>query len=477
MRNSQQYVDRLREMRPNVYTGGKTVRRDDPRIMPGVKVISKTFDLVDDPEFADLLTATSHLSGQRISRFSHIHHSVDDLRKKQEMTRKICQRTGGCVQRCMGVDALNAISVVAYDIDQATGSEYYPRFLKYLRYFQDNDLVGNAAQSDAKGNRKLRPHQQADPDLYLRVVERRKNGIIVRGCKAHNSTSPYADEIIVLPTRAMTKEEGDWAVAFATPADAEGISLITRTSSYRPRKYLEAPLAEIGESDSFTVFEDVFVPWERVFLCGEWQAAGQLALQFANFHRFSYTGCKPAITDILMGAAALVAEYNGIEDASHVKDEITELIAIGELVYATGVAAAHCSKVAASGTYVPEALYSNIGRYHAGTNIFKEYETLVALAGGLPGTLPPEEDFYDEHTGPLLAKYIMRKEGINAENQHRCFRLISDLVCSGQAGLNQIGGIHGGGSPVMERIGIRAGYDLETRKKLAKYLAGIQGED
>jgi len=473
MRTSAEYLAKLKAMRKNVRLGGEIVERDDPRLVPGTRVISMTFDLVDDPRFKDLLTATSHLTGRTINRFCHIHQSPEDLMKKQELTRLLCQRSGGCIQRCMGIDALNALSVVTFLTDMAHGTEYHQRFLDYLRAYQDNDWVANCAQTDVKGDRSKRPHEQADPDLYLRVIERRRDGIIVRGAKAHNTMAPYADEIIVLPTRFMGEKDRDYAVAFAVPADAEGLHLVCRSTTPRPRKKLKAPANELGVADSFSIFDDVFVPWERVFLCGEYDQAGYLAGLFAAYHRHSYTGCKPATTDVMMGATALVAEYNGIAKAPHVRDRLAELITVAELVYGAGIAAAVRSQKAPSGTQVPDFVFVNAGRYHAGVNIYREFETLAEIAGGLPATLPHEEDFLDPTVGPLLHKYIMRNPAVSAENQHRLFRLISDMIVSSAGGVAQVAGVHGGGSPIMEKIALVLQYDLEAKKQLVRDLAGI----
>ena len=473
MRTSQEYREKLFKMRNNVYMDGELVGRDDPRIAPGINVVSQTYDMAEDPQYDGIMTATSHLSGEKINRFCHIHQSVDDLLNKQKMTRLACQKTGGCIQRCMGIDAMNALSVITYATDQAMGTEYNKRYLKYLAYFQENDLTANCAQTDVKGDRKKRPHEQVDPDLYLRIVERKSDGIVVRGAKAHNTIGPYADEIIVTPTRFLTAEESDWAVSFALPADWEGIHMVCRPSMPRPRQRLHAPMATFGDVESFTIFDDVFVPWERVFMCGEREYAGMLALLFALYHRHSYTGCKPATSDVLMGFAALVAEYNGIEKAEHVRHKLAEMISVAELVYAAGIAAAVTAKRQASGTYTPDVVYCNVGRRHAGVNIYHEFEIVADLAGGLPATLPPEGDFYHEQIGPLMEKYIMRNPEISAENQHRCFRALSDAISSGHASLAQIAGLHGGGSPVMEAIAILGTYDLKAKKNIAKYLAGI----
>ena len=274
----------------------------------------------------------------------------------------------------------------------------------------------------------------------------------------------------------MSKNDGDWAVAFAIPSDTEGVTLVCRSTSPRDRVKYKAPFTNYGACDSMTVFDNVFVPWERVFMCGETKFAGRLALGFANNHRFSYCGCKPAVTDIMMGASSLVADYNGIGKESHVVDEVTELMITAEIVYGSGIAAAATSKKNAAGSVEPNFLYSNCGRYHAGVNIYHEYDILASIAGGLPATLPPEDDFINEDTKAYMDKYIMRNPEISAENQHRLFRFISDFSCSSMGGVYQYAGVHGGGSPIMEKIGVRSFYDLESKKDMVKYLAGIDDE-
>jgi len=473
IKTSDEYVERLKKMKPNVYAHGRKIARDDPILEKPINTLRFTFDAVNDPDLKDLLVTRSHLTGDPINRFTSLNLSIEDLYSQQEMKRKCCHRVGGCTQRCMATDTLNALGVVTKDIDDDRGTHYHDNFVEFLKYYQDNDLVGSTAMTDMKGDRRLRPAQQEDPDLYLRVVEKNNKGIVVRGAKNHITMGPYVDEHLVIPTRAMTKNEGDWAVSFAIPADADGIKIISRIVTPRPRIELEAPYNEFGVSDSVVTFDNVFVPWDRVFMCGEWEFAGRLALTFAGFHRHSYCGCKPAVTDIILGTSALVAEYNGVGNSPHIVDELTELMIIAELVYASGIAAAAKSTKTSSGIYMPKFIYSNTGRYLAGTKIYHEYDTLTAIAGGLPSTLPPEEDFLSPETGPELEKYISRKPGVSAEKLHRLYRFISDYSCSAMCGWALYAGVHGGGSPVMEKIGIRAEYDLESKKQIARNLAGI----
>jgi aromatic ring hydroxylase len=477
MKTGEEYLQKLYAMKPNVIINGQAVGRDDPRLQAVAKVMALTLDKVDDPDFKDLLKVESKEYGT-INRFTHIHQSVDDLLKKQELTRNICRLTGGCVFRCMGIDAMNGLSIITHRAESMTGKPYHQRFKEYLKFWQENDIVGSCAQTDVKGNRALRPHQQADPDLYLRVVERRDDGIVVRGAKNHITAAAVAEEIIVIPTRMLTPEEDEYAVAFAVPGDWEGVKLVTRASSHK-RDYYSCPSGDFGDVENFIIFDDVFIPNERVFLSGdkgEHAFGGWAALLFALYHRHSYTGCKPASSEIILGYSALVSEYSGIENKKHVQSKLADLISVAELVYAAGIAAAHKATKDDSGTMIPDAVFCNVGRKHAGKNYYHELEILADLAGGLPATLPHEADFYDEAIGPFIQKYIKRKEDVPSEDIYKLYRVLSDVLCSSIGGVSAVAGIHGGGSPAMEDVAILKQYDLDLRKKIAKYLAGIAEE-
>ncbi|MEA1970809.1 MAG: 4-hydroxyphenylacetate 3-hydroxylase N-terminal domain-containing protein [Thermodesulfobacteriota bacterium] len=467
------------KMKRNLYMGGEKVGRDDERLKGQLRVIRETYDRANDPDFEDVCTATSHLTGEKINRFTHIHQSIDDLLKKQLMTKVLSHRVGGCIMRCMGIDAMNAISVVTYEMDQMLGTDTNQNFLKYLRYWQDNDITANCAQTDTKGDRLKRPHQQKDPDLYLRIIESRPDGIIVRGAKVDNTVAPVGDEIVAIPTRFMTDKDNDYAVAFAIPADTDGVKLLTRPAFNFKRQHLQAPLAEMGDAESFTIFDDVFVPRERVFMDGKGDPrqtafAGFLALLFAHYHRHSYTGCKPAVSEVLASAAALVAEYNGIEKEDHARDKISHLIGTAELVFAAGQMSAYRAERSESGTWIPDEVLTNAGRRLAGEAIYDEYKIVADLAGGLCAALPFEGEFFSEEVGKLANKYMMRNPEVSAENQHRCFRGLENMIVGDLAGAMQVAGLHGGGSPQMETISMMARYDVESLKSIAKYLFGIE---
>lgn len=486
MRTKEQYFAGLNKLRRNLYFKGEKIGRDHEDLLPSIDVIGATFDAARNPETEALCTADSHLTGEKINRFCHVHQSTDDLHKKQDMTRALCQKAGYCIGRCMGVDALNAINAVSYEADRGNKgqTEYHKNFLKWLEYFQKNDLVGSCAQTDVKGERMKRPSKQIDPDAYLRVVEKRSDGIVVRGCKVHITFASVADEILVLPTRALTPEEGDYAVAFAVPGDHEGVKQVVHPHNFRKRSHIERGF-NWGATDSYVIFDDVFVPWDRVFLCGEHQHGGICALLFALFHRHSYSGCKPAVGDILLGLASLASEVNGIEKADHVREHLAQLITISELGYAAGYTASSMGKPEifipgigvhpyGPGAYIPNSMYANVGRCLTGDAVYHEQEILCKLAGGMPATFPFEQDLMNDELKPLLEKYIKRNPDIPVEDQIKFWLFFTDFACSAAGAAINYAGVHGGGSPIMEQITITSQFDMKFRKNLVKRLAGMK---
>ncbi len=489
MRTKQQWLEAVYKMKRNLYIGGDKIGRDHELLGPSTEVMGTTFDLARDPQNEELMTAISHLTGEKISRFCHIHQSTDDLHKKQDMTRMICRVVGGCIQRCMGVDAANAIYTVSYEADRENSgtTDYHENFKKWLKRFQTEDLVGCCAQTDVKGERMKRPSEQEDPDSYVHVVEKKPDGIVVRGCKLHITDAAVADEILVVPTRALKDTDRDYAVSFAVPGDWDGVKQLVTIHNFRERKHFPKGF-NAGSCDSYVIFDDVFVPWERVFLCGEHKHGGILALLFALFHRHSYSGCKPALGDLLLGACALVADCNGITGAKHVQDKLAEIIKTSELGYAAGFTASAMGKPEllipgvgmrpyGPGNMIPNSIYCNVGRCLTGEAIFHEMEILADIAGGMPATFPYEGEFLNPEVKDLARKYTTRTPRMSPENQAQLWRHIGDIAVSAKAGCSMFGALHGGGSPRMERIGIISQYDMEMRRDIVRKIAGMEKEE
>lgn len=486
MRTRAQYVEGLSKMNRNLYFNGGMIDRLDPLQEGALNVMGLTFDAAWDPASKDLCTATSHITGETINRFNHIHQNVDDLHKKQDMTRFLVNKVGQCIQRCMGIDASNAIHAVSFEAQKSPKAKtaYHDNWLKWLERFQREDLVASCAQTDAKGERLKRPAEQGDPDMYVHVVEERSDGIVVRGCKVHISEASISDEILVVPNRALQKGEEAYALAFAVPSDYEGVKQIVHFHNYRKRDTFQRGI-EYGYTDSYVIFDDCFIPWERVFLCGETQHGGMTALLFALFHRHSYSGCKPAMLDYVIGMGALAAEINGIEKTPHVREMLSKLIMTGELGYAAGYTSSALGKPEVfmpglgvvpygPGSYIPNSIYANVGRCLTGEAVFHEQEILCNIAGGMPATFPYENDLTNPEIKNLLEKYLNRNPKMPIEEQIKFWMNFIDFGLSSSAGATLYGAYHGGGSPIMEQIAITSQYDLESKKDIVRAIAGMK---
>lgn len=480
MMTAEQYEESLRRLNLVVYMFGEKLENivDDPIIRPSMRAVAKTYELAHVPEHEDLMTATSHLTGNRINRFTHIHQGVEDLVKKSKMGRLLGRETGCCFQRCVGMDALNALSIVTYDIDQKYGRHYHRRFLKYLEYVQENDLTCDGAMTDPKGDRSLPPHQQTDPDLYLHILEERKDGIVVRGAKAHQTGAVNSHEVIVMPTMALKKEDRDYAVAFALPSDARGIHYIVGRQSCDTRKLEDGKIDRgnilFGGHEALVVFDNVFVPWERVFMCRENDFAGQLVEVFAGYHRQSYA-CKVGVGDVLIGASQTVAEFNRVDRASHIKDKIVEMNHLNETLYCGCIACASEGHKEPSGTFSVNTLLANIHKHNVTRFPYEIARLAQDIAGGLMVTLPSEKDLRSPDVGPWIEKYYRAHPDISTENRMRVLRLIENLTLGAAAVGYLTESMHGAGSPQAQRIMISRKVNMEVKKQAARKLCGIDG--
>jgi 4-hydroxybutyryl-CoA dehydratase/vinylacetyl-CoA-Delta-isomerase len=481
MMNAAQYEASLRKLRLNVFLFGERVDNvvDHPIIRPSMQAVALTYELAHRPEHAELMTATSHRSGRIINRFTHIHQSVDDLVKKSKMGRLLGGQTGCCFQRCVGLDALNALSIATHAIDRAQGTGYHARFLDYLDYVQAHDLTCDGAMTDPKGDRGRAPHQQADPDLYLRVVAERPGGIVVRGAKAHQTGAVNSHEIIVMPTISMRPEDRDYAVAFALPADAEGITYILGRQSCDTRKLeggtFDAGNLRFGGHEALAIFEDVFVPWERVFMYKEHAFAGRLVEQFAAYHRQSYA-CKVGVGDVLIGAAQTIAEYNGTARASHIRDKIVEMNQLNETLFCGCLACAAEGHREPSGTYAVNTLLANVHKQNVTRFPYEIARLAQDIAGGLMVTLPSEKDLRSAAVGGWIRKYLQTRPEVRVEDRMRILRLIENLTLGAAAVGYLTESMHGAGSPQAQRIMIARQVDLGAKQALARRLCGI-GDD
>lgn len=475
----EEYVESMRKMKLNVYMFGEKIENpvDDPILRPSLNSVKATYDLAQMPEYEDLMTVTLE-DGRKINRFANIHRSTDDLMKKVKMQRLCGQKTASCFQRCVGMDAFNAEWSTTYEIDKKYGTHYHENFRKYLRMVQDEDLTVDGAMTDPKGDRGLAPHEQPDLDMYLRVVERREDGIVVRGAKAHQTGIINSQEVIVMPTVAMGPDDKDYAVSFAVPTDADGIVMIIGRQSCDTRK-LEGSQIDVGNSqfggvEALVVFDDVFVPNDRIFMDGEYEFAGVLVERFAGYHRQSYGGCKVGVGDVLIGATALAADYNGVPKASHIKDKLIEMTHLNETLYCCGIACSAEGTPTESGNYIIDLLLANVCKQNVTRYPYEIARLAEDIAGGLMVTAPSEKDLKDPVVGGYVDKYLKGVEGVSTENRLRILRLIENITLGTAAVGYRTESLHGAGSPQAQRIMISRQSNMGRKKELAKAIANIK---
>ena len=476
----EQYVESIRKMNRNIYYQGKKLENpvDHPVLRPSMQCLIDTYEMALMPEYEDLMTTTSLLTGRKINRFNNIHKNLDDLNKKVKMQRLMGQRTGSCFQRCVIMDCANAFYSTTYEIDKKYGTEYFERFKKFIIRVQDEDLIVGGALTDPKGDRSQPIGQGQDPDLYLHVVERRPDGVVVNGAKAHLTGITNAHEVVVLPTQAMRPGQEDYTIAFAIPLDTPGITMIVGRQSCDTRKLEEGADIDLGNAcyggvEALTVFDHVFVPNERIFLNGETDFAGMLVERFANMHRNSYGGCKSGVGDVAIGVAALLAQYNGTENKSHVKDKLIEMTQLNEQLYCAGIASSAEGWQTESGSWMVDYLLANVCKLNVTRNPYEIMRLAQDIAGGIMVTAPSEADLRSADVGEYVKKYLVGKD-VDAETRLRALRLCENLSLGTAAVGYLTESMHGAGAPQAQKIMIDRQANFEHKKEIAKRIAGIK---
>ncbi|MGH9993520.1 MAG: 4-hydroxyphenylacetate 3-hydroxylase family protein [Nitrososphaera sp.] len=477
IRNGAEYIQSLRGRNLKIYLFGKEVKEpvDHPMIRPSINAVAETYDLaVEDPELA---SAESSLSGIKVNRFLHIAESAQDLVNQNRMQRKLGQLTGTCFQRCVGMDALNSLYSTTYEIDAKHGSPYHKRLIEFIKLVQSENLVIGGAMTDVKGDRSLSPSQQADPDMFVHIVKRDEKGIYITGAKAHQTGCINSHWIIVMPTMRLKSEDRDYAIVGAIPVDAPGITYIYGRQSCDTRSMedgdMDAGNAMYSGQEAMVIFKDAFIPNELIFMDGEYEFASMLIERFTCYHRRSYV-CKTGLGDVLIGASAAIADYNGVANASHIKDKLVEMTHLNEIIFGTGIASSFMSHKTASGNWQNDDMLANVCK-HSVTRFPYEIGRLAQdIAGGLMVTMPSEKEFRSPQTGPLLEKYLKGRKGVSTENRMRVLRLIENMTL----GRNAVGylteSMHGAGSPQAQRIQIARQSQIELKKKFAKRLANVK---
>jgi len=478
IRTGEQYIASLRGRKLKVYLFGELVPEpvDHPVIRPSVNAVAETYDLAArNPELA---SALSPYTGERVNRFLHVARSAEDLVMQNKMQRRLGQLTGTCFQRCVGMDALNSLHSVTFDIDEARGTPYHKRFIDFLARMQRHGYVIGGAMTDVKGDRGKPPHQQADPDLFVHVSRRTEEGVYIRGAKAHQTGCINSHWLIVMPTLRLGPEDRDYAIVGALPVDAPGITYIYGRQSCDTRSMegeIDAGNRRFSGQEAMIVFDDAFIPWQNVFMDGEHEFAAPLVERFTCYHRRSYV-CKTGVGDVLIGAAATVADYNGVEKVSHIRDKLVEMTHLNETIYGTGVASSYQATPMKSGAYLADDMLANVCKHHVTKLPYEIGRLAQDLAGGLMVTLPSEKELGHPEVGRIIRKYLKGRAEVATEDRMRILRLIENMTL----GRNAVGylteSMHGAGSPQAQRIQIARQMQIDTKKRMAKGLAGIATE-
>ncbi|WP_233384957.1 4-hydroxyphenylacetate 3-hydroxylase family protein [Methylobacterium sp. C25] len=466
------YRESLRTYRPRVFVNGMIVESvaDEPLLVPGINGVGVTYDFAHRPEHAAVMTARQGTSGKTVNRMLHIDETSTDLLHKLEAVRLVC-KVAGCAQRYLSHDALNGLFQATKRTDEARGTDYHQRFLAYLHDVQDRDLTLGVAMTDAKGDRSKRPGQQANRDVYVHIKERRPDGIVIRGTKAIVTGAPYMHEFLVMPCRTHTREDADFAVCCAVPIDAPGITIVARPAG-RPGEAAAKFSGKYGQSTGVVIFDDVFVPHDRIFLAGETEEGGFLTTSYATHHRHSCIGARAGFGDLLIGAGALMIEANGLDPDrhGHIRDAMVELITITEGFFACGVASSvYCVKDSA-GSVMPDAVFSNIGKLLLATKIYDMHKLAHHVSGGLIVALPGPDEDHNPETQASLSEVLMGRPDISAEQRLEVSRLIEDLTVSHQAGWYSVISLHGGGSPEAMKREIWRNYPVMEKVELVETL-------
>jgi len=477
LRTGEQYLEAIKvRNKAEIYVMGKEVKdvTTHPFLKPSIMAFKATFDAPWEEDTKELARAWSPFINEEVNRFNHIHRSPDDLAAKVKLLRKLSHKTGACFQRCVGFDALNTLYIITELMAQKGKTEPKERFVEYLKTVQKKDLALAGAMTDAKGVRTLKPSQQKNKDAYVRVTEVTKDGVYISGAKANITGVAASEEIVVLPTRAMGPEDQDYAVAFSIPTDTEGIKIIVG------RQLNDARRMEGGDIDALpyfynheglVIFDNVFVPMERVFLLRDWQYTSQLVEIFSAYHRQGYGGCKAGLGDVIIGATYNLAKQIGIEKASHVQEKLTEEVFLTETMYAAGIAASLNAVQPCPNCWWVNPMHANVTKHLVARFPAQISQLAIDIAGGIIGTAPSEWDLKNPKLREYIAKYLQGVEGYTAEDRLRMVRLLEN-VSMGVAFM--IESVHGAGSPAAQRIMFSRLYDLNYSEEVAKKLAGMK---
>jgi 4-hydroxybutyryl-CoA dehydratase / vinylacetyl-CoA-Delta-isomerase len=480
----EQFEDSLKEVKPRIFMNGKRVENvlENRNTRTVVEANKASYEWALDPRYKDIMTCYSPLIDDVVNRYTYVSASNEDLVKKAEAGTFTAEMLGTCIYRCVGYDSFHSLASTTWEMDRDLGTEYRPRFMEYLKMVQTKDLSVAGALTEARGSRSKKTLEWKDPYLSLKIVDKNKDGIVVRGAKINISGAYASHEMMVLPQAAHFKGEEDYAVAFATPVDAKGITFVCQYTPYSAERDLADDIEELGNpvfgqrETSLVVFDNVFVPWDRVFHCGEYQYSVKLVTRFARTHRMTCGGtCKVGFMNQIIGASKLIQEYKGLEKAAHINEELAEMVVLRETGRACGMAAAYkgSEEPEGSGVFLPDELMGNVSKL----NVCNAFWRVMALAGDIGGGLIVTLPSLKELKNPEVKDYVEEFYSFGSDEPTENIMKVHKLLQNWTAGLHGVGTWHGAGPVMAQKIMLQRVIDYGREKELVKRTLNLKEKE
>ena len=475
LRTAEEYKKGLQDGR-KVFILGKPVAdvTEDPYIKVGVETAAFDFLMGHHPDYREIAVMKHPETGESVSSYFEIPDYPEAVGKRHELVKTACYFAEGALPfvKDVGTDIINGLTAVAKIMGNRT---YIDRIHAYRWYCAQKDLSMAGLVTDVKGDRSKGPSEQKTPDYYLRVIDETTDEIVVSGAKAHITAGAYVDEFLVIPTRNMSENEADFAVAFAIPANSEGITQICRPNfRYEDKYHFPTPNPKRGHVESLVIFDQVRVPKERVFMLREWEFAQYVAYAFSAFHRYTAVTYKIPILEYMTGLGMLAAEANGIHKVSHIRDRFVEMIKYTETTKALAKAAyGEPEDFGGSGMYVANRLNSNMAKLHFASHFHEFVRDIQDIAGGILVTQPTYQDWQHEELKPYLEKYMGGAGNFTAEERLKLMSMLHHIVASDFAGWHEVCTIHAEGSFAAQRMMLLAEAPMEMYKEKARKTIGL----
>jgi 4-hydroxybutyryl-CoA dehydratase/vinylacetyl-CoA-Delta-isomerase len=480
----EEFEESLKDVKPRVFMNGKRVENvlTNRNTRTVVEANKASYEWALDPKYKDIMSCYSSLINDMVNRYTYVSASIDDLVKKAQAGTFTAEMLGTCIYRCVGYDAFHALASTCWEMDRDLGTEYNPRFIEYLKMVQKKDLSVAGALTEPRGRRSQKTLDWPDPYLSLKLVDKNKDGIVVRGAKINISGAFASHELVVLPQAAHFEGEKDYAIAFAIPTDTKGITYVCQYSPYSAERDQSDDLEELGNplygqrETSMVIFDNVFVPWERVFHCGEYSYSIKFVTRFAKTHRMTCGGtCKVGFMNQIIGATKLIQEYKGLEKAAHINDQLMEMVVLRETGRACGMAAATkgAEEPPGSGVFLPDEMMGNVSKL----NICNAFWRVMALAGDIGGGLVVTMPSMKELKNPEVKDYVEEFYSFGSDEPTENIMKVHKLLQHWTAGQHGVATWHGAGPVMAQKIMLQRVIDYEHDKWLVKRTLNLKEKE